>query len=107
MEKIIVVAVVIVLGFCSAMAYADGPKKYICKYCGRQASSASSLTSSACPRHPNGPGKGRHAPYEGSEKSEYVCKYCGKKFYSVASMTANPCPRHPNGAGKGRHEPML
>jgi len=80
---------------------------YYCKYCGRQSTSAQSLTSSTCPRHPEGPGKGKHAPYEGDEKNEYVCKYCGRKFSSIASMTSNTCLRHPKGPGKGRHDPML
>lgn len=80
---------------------------YRCKYCGKQATSVQSLTSSACIRHPNGPGKGRHMPYEGDDKTEFVCKYCGKIFSSIASMSANFCLRHPNGPGKGRHEPML
>lgn len=80
---------------------------YRCKYCGKQASSVQSLTSSSCLRHPAGPGKGRHVPYEGDEKTAYECKYCGKRFTSIASMTANMCLRHPNGPGKGRHEPML
>ncbi|MCX8065913.1 MAG: hypothetical protein N3G21_12205 [Candidatus Hydrogenedentes bacterium] len=81
--------------------------KYVCKYCGRQANDVVSLTSSLCPRHPLGFGKGRHLPYEGEEKTTYICKYCGKKFSSISSMSANFCLRHPNGPGKGRHEPML
>ncbi|HOK08567.1 MAG TPA: C2H2-type zinc finger protein [Candidatus Hydrogenedens sp.] len=80
---------------------------YICKYCGKKATSVQSLASSFCTRHPNGPGKGRHAVYEGDEKTEYVCKFCGRKFSSIQSMSANFCLRHPNGSGKGRHEPML
>jgi len=82
-------------------------EKYFCKYCGRQFNDVRSLTSSLCPRHPSGPGKGRHAPYEGGEKETYICKYCGMKFSSLSTMTANLCIRHPKGSGKGRHEPML
>ena len=36
--------------------------KYTCKYCGNSYSSISSLTASTCSRHPNGAGKGKHAP---------------------------------------------
>lgn len=80
---------------------------YYCKYCGRKSTDIHSLTSSACVRHPDGPYKGKHVPYEGVEKTEYLCKFCGKKFNSISSMSANFCLRHPNGPGKGRHEPML
>ena len=34
---------------------------YQCKYCGHKARDVGSLTGSACQRHPDGPGKGRHA----------------------------------------------
>ena len=80
---------------------------YYCKYCGSKFSSISSLTGSSCSRHPEGPRKGPHAPYEGSEKKQYLCKYCGSKFSSISSMTSSSCSRHPNGRGKGRHEPAL
>ena len=80
---------------------------FYCKYCGTKASSISGLTSNSCHRHPLGSGKGKHALYEGSEKSQYVCKYCGTKASSISSLTANTCHRHPNGPGKGRHEPAL
>jgi hypothetical protein len=39
-----------------------------CKYCGHKTTSENNLTASLCQRHPNGPGKGRHALYEGGEK---------------------------------------
>ncbi|HOQ31179.1 MAG TPA: hypothetical protein PLA12_01575 [Candidatus Hydrogenedens sp.] len=80
---------------------------YFCKYCGKQSTNVQSLTSSLCVRHPNGPGKGKHVPYEGETKNEYICKFCGRKFSSIQTMSANFCLRHPNGSGKGRHEPML
>lgn len=80
---------------------------YYCEYCGRKASSVSSLTSSSCIRHPNGAGKGKHKLYEGSEKSQYTCKYCGKNSSSISSLTSSSCIRHPNGAGKGKHAPAL
>ncbi|MNL58931.1 hypothetical protein D3C87_1826130 [compost metagenome] len=78
-----------------------------CEYCGTKSSSVSSLTSSSCSRHPNGPGKGKHKLYEGSEKSQYVCKYCGTKSSSLSSLTSSSCSRHPNGPGKGKHAPAL
>ena len=45
-----------------ALAQAKKTPSFYCKYCGHKASSISSLTSSACIRHPNGPHKGKHAP---------------------------------------------
>ncbi len=42
---------------------------YQCKYCGHKARDVASLTGSACQRHPDGPGKGRHALYEGGTKT--------------------------------------
>lgn len=80
---------------------------FYCEYCGQKFSSVSSLTATNCSRHPNGPLKGRHKLYEGSEKSRYTCKYCGQSFNSISSMTATNCPRHPNGPLKGRHAPAL
>ncbi|MCX7955398.1 MAG: hypothetical protein N3A01_09465 [Bacteroidales bacterium] len=35
--------------------------KYTCKYYGQSFSSISSMTALSCPRHPNGPMKGKHA----------------------------------------------
>ncbi|MDD4538478.1 MAG: hypothetical protein PHT80_05645 [Lentisphaeria bacterium] len=81
--------------------------KFYCKYCGGKFSSISSLTFSNCPRHPDGPSKGRHVLYEGSEKKEYLCKFCGSKSSSISSLTFSNCPRHPNGTNKGRHQPAL
>lgn len=80
---------------------------YFCKYCGHKSSSVSSLTSSGCIRHPNGSLKGKHALYEGSEKSQYTCKNCGGKFSSLSSLTSAGCIRHPDGALKGKHQPAL
>ena len=82
-------------------------EKYYCKYCGMEYSSIRCLTASLCQRHPAGPCKGKHAPYEGAEKSQYICKYCGQKYSSIRSMTASSCPRHPDGPSKGKHSPML
>lgn len=82
-------------------------KYYYCEYCGHRFPSVRLLTSVPCVRHPDGPNKGRHKLYEGTEKSEYTCKYCGKKFPSIMMMTAAPCVNHPKGANKGNHSPAL
>lgn len=80
---------------------------YYCKYCGQKFPTISSLTSATCVRHPDGAHKGRHALYEGSEKSQYACKYCGQKFSTISSLTSGSCMRHPDGAYKGKHSPAL
>ena len=80
---------------------------YYCKYCGRSASSVSSLTSGICHRHPAGPNKGKHALYEGSEKSKYTCKNCGRQFLNLPALTSSVCQRHPDGPNKGKHQPAL
>lgn len=80
---------------------------YYCKHCGNRAQSISSLTASSCSRHPQGPHKGKHVLYEGSEKNRYECKHCGTGAPSIATLTAASCPRHPLGSNKGRHEPAL
>ena len=90
-----------------AFAQAKKPSAFYCKYCGHKATSVASLTTSACIRHPDGPHKGRHALYEGSEKEAYTCKYCGHKASTISSLTASACIRHPNGPHKGKHEPAL
>lgn len=80
---------------------------FYCEYCGQRYASVSALTAGKCQRHPNGPLKGVHKLYEGSEKSRYTCKYCGQSYSSIAAMTAGKCPRHPDGPLKGRHAPAL
>ena len=82
-------------------------EKYYCKYCGTDRSSVQSLTAGTCPRHPDGPNKGRHALYQGGEKDQYTCEYCGTKRSSISSLTACTCPRHPLGPNKGKHSPAL
>ena len=67
-----VVALAVVGTALIAFAQAKKPPAFYCKYCGHKASSVASLTASACIRHPNGPHKGRHALYEGSEKESYT-----------------------------------
>ena len=106
--KIAKMAFMGVLG-ASALGVLAAPavQHYYCKYCGCKTTSVNSLTASLCQRHPNGPGKGRHALYEGGEKATYVCKYCGLKSTAINSLTASKCQRHPNGPQKGRHEPAL
>ena len=106
MRKTVVVALLAGLTL-FALAQAKKPPAFYCKYCGHKATSVASLTASACIRHPDGPHKGRHALYEGSEKESYTCKYCGHKASSIASLTASACIRHPNGPHKGKHEPAL
>ncbi len=78
---------------------------FYCKYCGTKASTVASLTANACQRHPAGPGRGKHALYEGAEQARYTCKYCGHKETSLSSLTANYCQRHPDGPSKGKHSP--
>ncbi len=80
---------------------------FYCEYCGTKYSSVSSLTGSACVRHPLGPNKGKHSLYQGSEKTQYTCKYCGTHYSSISSMTGSACVRHPLGANKGKHSPAL
>jgi DNA-directed RNA polymerase subunit RPC12/RpoP len=92
----------------ATMATAEAGEMWVqCKYCGHKARDVRSLTGNACMRHPEGPGKGRHAVYEGSEKGVYTCKWCGKQTGDIAGLTSSRCIRHPAGAGKGWHEPAL
>jgi len=74
-----------------------------CKYCGTCAPNIRTLTTGSCHRHPDG--SGRHALYEGDEKSRYECKYCGTNAPNIRSLTLGSCHRHPD--GKGRHSPAL
>ncbi len=80
---------------------------FYCEYCGTKYTDVRVLTAGACPRHPNGAGKGKHKLYEGGEKSKYTCKYCGLNHSDLKVLTSGACPRHPNGAGKGKHAPAL
>lgn len=80
---------------------------FYCEYCGTKSSSVTSLTSGSCQRHPNGPNKGKHKLYEGTEKAQYICKYCGTKSTNLVSLTMSSCMRHPGGANKGKHAPAL
>lgn len=102
-------ATALALGICT-VATVHGEENamwFQCKYCGHKARDVGSLTGSACQRHPDGPGKGRHALYEGGEKSVYTCKWCGRRTSDIASLTSSKCQRHPAGPAAGRHEPAL
>ena len=103
--SIIVLVFAAVLVLCASAT--SVVKHYFCKYCGYKTTSVNSLTASQCQRHPDGPGKGRHALYEGEEKPTYTCKYCGLKSSSIASLTSSKCQRHPEGPQKGRHAHAL
>ena len=74
-----------------------------CKYCGTSARDARTLLNGWCPKHPSGPSKGKHALYEGGERSEYVCVYCGTKNRSLSSLLNGWCPKHPDGPSRGKH----
>lgn len=80
---------------------------YYCKNCGRNYTEPRALAANPCLRHPDGPNKGKHQLYEGSEKSSYTCKYCGRSYHDLVTLTANSCPRHPDGPNKGKHSPAL
>lgn len=80
---------------------------FYCEYCGTSRSSVSLLTSSVCPRHPEGSNKGKHKLYEGGEKSKYTCKYCGRQSPSLSLLVSAVCSKHPNGSNKGKHAPAL
>lgn len=114
--KIILTATVAAITLCAAAAtglqsakrtHSMEKKNYYCEYCGHKFPSVQQLASATCPRHPDGPNRGRHKLYEGSEKSSYTCKYCGKKFPSIMVMVGGTCPYHPNGSNKGSHSPTL
>lgn len=81
--------------------------KFYCKNCGKEFNNVRSLTSSYCVAHPDGPNKGKHILYEGSEKSKYTCKFCGKQFNDLRSLTSGYCVHHPDGTNKGKHSPAL
>jgi hypothetical protein len=80
---------------------------FYCEYCGTKYTAVSNLTSVLCYRHPDGPNRGKHKLYEGSEKLRYTCKYCGTTNSSIASLTGALCFRHPEGSNKGKHAPAL
>ena len=80
---------------------------FFCKLCGAKFQTVWNVTTASCSRHPDGPNRGKHTLYEGSEKKQYTCKYCGNKFPSLFTLTAAFCCRHPDGANKGKHSPAL
>ena len=75
--------------------------KYVCKYCGTEADSISSLTRwrGDCSYSPTG----KHQPFEGSTDGGVVCKYCGTKADSISSLTCwrGDCSNSPT----GKHQP--
>lgn len=108
MNKVARIVLVTAVGFTALVAFsAPAVQHYYCKCCGHKTMSVNSLTASLCQRHPDGPAKGRHALYEGGEKTSYVCKCCGLKSTSIASFASSKCQRRPAGPAKGRHEPAL
>lgn len=80
---------------------------YYCEYCGHRFVDVRQLVSATCSRHPDGPNRGRHKLYEGTEKSKYTCKYCGHTFSSIMQMVGGTCAYHLNGSNKGGHAPAL
>ena len=79
-----------------------------CAYCGRPFKSVSELTRAGlCTRHPDGPVRGGHKLYEGSEKAVYTCKYCGAQERTIDRLTSSFCVHHPKGHNRGRHAPAL
>mgnify|MGYP007124180320 FL=1 len=80
---------------------------YYCENCGAKDTNIHHLTSGACQKHPNGPLKGNHKLYEGSEKTKYFCKYCGASDPNMHHLTTGLCQKHPKGALKGYHSPAL
>lgn len=80
---------------------------FYCEYCGTKAASVQILVGGRCTKHPNGPSKGNHKLYEGSEKSQYTCKYCGMKYTSLQILCGGKCTKHPDGPFKGMHAPAL
>ncbi len=81
--------------------------KFYCEYCGRDFRNVRQLTLAKCDRHPDGPNRGPHKLYEGSEKARYTCKYCGRQFPYFRSMVLAKCDHHPLGPNRGNHSPAL
>ena len=79
------------LTFCKSFYGRFFMAKFYCKYCGREASSISSLTAGSCQ---NSPTK-KHVSYEGTEKKKYCCMYCGRESSSIFSLTAGSCQHSP------------
>jgi DNA-directed RNA polymerase subunit RPC12/RpoP len=82
-------------------------KNYYCEYCGHKFPNPRLLASGTCSRHPDGPNRGYHKLYEGTEKKKYTCKYCGRQFDSILQMVGGTCSHHPKGSNKGGHAPAL
>lgn len=100
--KLIVVRLCVAVSLFAALSLVaqDG---VFCRYCGGGASTVRSLVGMSCPRHPDGPGRGKHALYEGVVGERYLCVNCGLGQSSLRGLLSTSCPRHPEGAGKGKH----
>ena len=96
-------------GYSQKTNYFEKPKtssnKCFCKYCGREYSRVSDLTSHTCSRHPLGPNKGKHSSYRGDINPPFYCMYCGREYSKISDLTSHTCSRHPNGPNKGKHAP--
>ena len=83
-------------------------KNFYCEYCGQLFKSVRELTRAGlCVRHPDGPVRGKHKLYEGTEKTVYTCKYCGAEARTIDRLTSSFCMHHPAGHNRGRHAPAL
>ena len=83
-------------------------QNFYCEYCGKSFTSVSQLTRAGlCARHPDGPVRGKHKLYEGTEKTVYTCKYCGAQARTIDRLTSSFCVHHPKGHNRGRHAPAL
>jgi len=74
--------------------------QYHYEYCGIMHAQISNLVATPCFRHPDGPNKGKHKLYEGTEKAHCNCIYCGTSTSSIANLTSIPCFRHPKDSKK-------
>ncbi|WP_198931829.1 SH3 domain-containing protein [Labilibacter marinus] len=72
---------------------------FYCKFCGKNDSSISSLTSSSCRYSSNG----KHQPYEGKDSLKFCCKYCGKEDATISSLTSGACRNN----SSGKHKPYI
>jgi len=78
--------------------------KSLCEYCGLIAVNDRTLEISDCPRHPEGPKKGKHKPYKG--KPPYRCVFCKTDFLTktaIHAMLGLPCAKNRTGFNEGNH----
>lgn len=70
---------------------------YTCKWCARQNSNPSAVTSGSCNNSPHK----KHELMNATEKlGEYVCKYCARKNSNPSAVVSGTCSNspHPNKA---------